>query len=36
MLNFLIAVISQSYENVMDSKTIMKYSDMAALNKEAY
>ena len=36
LLNFLIAVISQSYENVMNSKSIMKYQDMAALNKEAY
>ena len=36
LLNFLIAVISQSYENVMNSKSIMKYQDMASLNKEAY
>ena len=36
MLNFLIAVISQSYENVMNNKTILKYQDIAALNKEAY
>ena len=36
LLNFLIAVISQSYENVMNSKTIKKYKDIAHLNKEAY
>lgn len=36
LLNFLIAVISQSYENVMNSKTIKKYKDLAHLNKEAY
>ena len=36
LLNFLIAVISQSYENVMNSKTIKKYKDIAHLNKEAF
>ena len=34
LLNFLIAVISQSYENVMNSKTILEYKDVADLNKE--
>ena len=36
LLNFLIAVISQSYENVMSSKTIKQYQDIAALNKETF
>ena len=36
LLNFLIAVISQSYENVMNSKSIKKYKDIAHLNKEAF
>jgi len=36
LLNFLIAVISQSYENVMNSATILKFKDIAQLNREAY
>ena len=36
LLNFLIAVISQSYENVMNSSTILKFKDIAQLNREAY
>ena len=36
MLNFLIAVISQSYENVMNSKDIKKYKQIAELNLEAF
>ena len=36
MLNFLISVISQSYENVMNSHKIKRYQDIAALNKEVY
>lgn len=36
LLNFLIAVISSSYETVMSSKTIKEYQDIAALNKETY
>ena len=36
LLNFLIAVISQSYENVMSNKVIKQYQDIAALNKETY
>jgi hypothetical protein len=34
LLNFLIAVISQSYENVMDSSLIFKYKQRANLNTE--
>jgi len=36
LLNFLIAVISQSYEKVMDAKIIHQYKDKCSLNKEAY
>ena len=36
MLNFLISVISQSYENVMNSHKIKRYQDIASLNKEVY
>lgn len=36
LLNFLIAIISQSYENVMDSKLISRYQDMTDLSREAY
>ena len=32
LINFLIAVISQSYENVMDSRLIYKYSQRTDLN----
>ena len=35
LLNFLIAVIGQSYENVMSKQDIKKYQDMADLNEEA-
>ena len=36
MLNFLISVISQSYENVMNSHKIKRYQDIATFNKEVY
>ena len=36
LLNFLIAVISQSYENVMSKKLIKKYLQKAELIIEAY
>ena len=36
LLNFLIAVISQSYENVMNSSTPLKYKDRARMSREAY
>lgn len=36
LLNFLIAVISQSYENVMNSSEILMYGDKIALTREAY
>ena len=35
LLNFLIAVISQSYENVMNKQDIKKYEYIADLNEEA-
>jgi len=34
LLNFLIAVISQSYENVMSKAVISKYRQRAQLNRE--
>ena len=36
MLNFLISVISQSYENVMNSKEVMKYRNRSTYNRETY
>ena len=36
MLNFLIAVVSQSYEVVMSQSKDKEYNDKAQLNKEAY
>lgn len=36
LLNFLIAVISQSYENVMDSSDILTYSARCAFNSETF
>lgn len=32
LINFLIAVISQSYENVMDTATVIKYEQRCILN----
>jgi hypothetical protein len=34
LINFLIAVISQSYENVMDTATMIKYSQRCDLNSQ--
>ena len=34
LLNFLIAIISQSYENVMSKSAIFKYKQRAQLNQE--
>lgn len=34
LINFLIAVISQSYENVMDTAVIIKYSQRCDLNSQ--
>jgi len=34
VINFLIAVISQSYENVMDTATKIKYSQRCDLNSQ--
>lgn len=36
LLNFLIAVITQSYEKVMNSATILKYQNKTAYNREAF
>lgn len=36
LLNFLIAVISQSYENVMNSSIILTYNNRCDFNKEMY
>jgi len=32
----MIAIIGQSYENVMDKKKIFQYGDKCELNREAY
>lgn len=34
LMNFLIAVISQSYENVMDTAVMIKYQQRCDLNQE--
>ena len=34
LLNFLIAIISQSYENVMSKQEIYKYQQRVQMNKE--
>ena len=36
MLNFLISVISQSYEQVMNNKEIKKFDNLTSLNMEVY
>lgn len=36
LLNFLIAVISQSYEKVKNSAIILEYQDRCELNREAH
>lgn len=36
LLNFLIAVISQSYENVMNSASILTYNSRCEWNAEMY